>query len=178
MSDQHVEPWEHLASQARALAKDGKPDEAAQLLAQVPTHRGAVGYMHEKALAWIDVGGAYLAAGLYRDAETSVVEATRTIDAFDDGTTWEAGACRLELAQLLVKWQKSDEAADLAVKVARDSVTLQDRDVDSLKNICASGRLLAAIGRVQQSRDVLALVANEQVRVEELARLRAASSDR
>jgi hypothetical protein len=163
--------WEDLAVKAQDLARAGRPDDGAELLSQVPAGHGFSGYVHETALAWIEIGRAYLGAGRDREVDKSISEAIRAIDQLDAGGTWEAGACRLALASLLAAGGDVAGASILATRVAADSAPLQDQDIDCMKNVRAAARLLASLGRIEEAGHVLALLNNEAIRSEELARL-------
>jgi hypothetical protein len=63
------EAWQALAVKAQDLARGGRPDEATHLLLQVPSGREFSAYVHETALAWIEVGHAYLKAQAIRAEE-------------------------------------------------------------------------------------------------------------
>jgi hypothetical protein len=76
--------WERAALRAQSLARDGKPDEAARLLEPLAAVGGSGGHMQEKALAWIEVGRAYVRACKDRDAETSLTEVSEVIEAMKE----------------------------------------------------------------------------------------------
>jgi hypothetical protein len=174
--DEQEARWEDLAVEAQDLARGGRPDEATDLLSQVPVGHEFSGYVHEAALAWIEIGLSYSRAGRNSEVEKSIREATCAIGRLDAGGTWESGACRLALANLLVARGDDVGASSLAKRVAADSAPLQGQDIDCMKNIRAAARMLASLGRLEEARNVLELLDNEVIRSEEIAQLPQKSS--
>lgn len=160
---------ESLGVEAQKLVRDGRVDEAIQVISKIPWPTCCEGWSFERTLALIAVSKKLIELGQEERARTTLDEAIRCCDALQHGTTWEAADCYAEIALILARLNLLSEAVAMWEKGASSAQINQHFDYDCIKVLKKISRYLADIGEIKIATEVASLIELEEVRVTALA---------